>query len=78
VKVEEGHVWTKETPQAWYVRIDGHLMSLGFIKIVDDPNLYYKTVNGVSLILILYIDDLFLNGTESLIVECTYVFAYAF
>jgi hypothetical protein len=53
----------KKAPRAWYARIDGHLMSLGFSKIVVDPNLYYNTVNGEALILVLYVDDLFLTGT---------------
>jgi hypothetical protein len=53
----------KQAPRAWYARIDGHLMSLGFNKSVVDPNLYYKTVNGEALILVLYVDDLFLTGT---------------
>jgi hypothetical protein len=53
----------KQAPRAWYARIDGHLMNLGFNKSVVDPNLYYKTVNGEALILALYIDDLFLTGT---------------
>ena len=44
-------------------------MIFGFNKSVDEPNLYYKTVNGESLILVLYVDDLFLTDTESLIVE---------
>jgi hypothetical protein len=38
-------------------------MSLGFNKSVADPNLYYKIVNGEALILVLYVDDLFLTGT---------------
>jgi hypothetical protein len=53
----------KQAPRAWYARIDGHLMSLGFSKSVVDPNLYYKTVNGEALILVLYVDDLLLTGT---------------
>jgi hypothetical protein len=53
----------KQAPRAWYARIDGHLMSLGFSKSVVDPNLYYKTVNGEALILVLYVDYLFLTGT---------------
>jgi hypothetical protein len=60
------------------VRIDGHLMILGFNKSVFYPNLYYKTVNGESLILFLYVADLFLTNTESLIVECKYTLAYEF
>jgi hypothetical protein len=53
-------------------------MSLGFNKSVANPNLYYKIVNGESLILVLYIDDLFLTGTESLIVECKYALTSEF
>jgi hypothetical protein len=51
---------------------------LGFNKSVVDPSLYYKTVNGESLILVLYVDDLFLTSTESLIVECKYALASKF
>jgi hypothetical protein len=65
----------KQPPQAWYVRIDGHMMILGFNKSVSNPNIYYTTVNGESLILVLYVDDLFLIGTKSLIVECKYALA---
>ena len=35
-----------------------------------DPNLYYKVENGFPLILVLYVDDLFLTGDEKLIVGC--------
>jgi hypothetical protein len=51
---------------------------LGFSKSVVDPSLYYKTVNGESLILVLYVDDLFLTDTESLIVEYKYALASNF
>jgi hypothetical protein len=47
----------EHAPRAWYVRIDGYLMSLGFIKSVVDVNLYYKVENGESLIMIQYVDD---------------------
>jgi hypothetical protein len=60
----------KQAPRAWYEKIDGYLMSLGFNKSVADPNLYYNIVGGECLILVLYVDDLFLTGSESLIVEC--------
>jgi hypothetical protein len=51
---------------------------LGFNKSVVDPSLYYNIVNGESLILVLYVDDLFLTDTESLIVECKYALASKF
>jgi hypothetical protein len=55
----------KQAPRAWYVRIDGYLMILGFGKSVVDANLYYKVIDGESLILIPYINDLFLTEAES-------------
>ena len=37
-------VGLKQAPRAWYEKIDGYLMSLGFSKSVADPNLYYNIV----------------------------------
>jgi hypothetical protein len=51
---------------------------LGFSKSVVNSSLYYKTVNGESLILVLYVDDLFLTSTKSLIIECKYALASEF
>ena len=45
-------------------------MSLGFTKSDADPNLYYKVVNDEPLILVLYVDDLFLTENERLILWC--------
>ena len=44
-------------------------MSLGFTKSKADPNLYYKIVDGYRVILLLYLDDLFLTGEEKLILD---------
>jgi hypothetical protein len=44
-------------------------MILGFTKSKDDSNLYYKIVDGGTMILSLYVDDLFLTGDEKLISE---------
>jgi hypothetical protein len=60
----------KQAPRAWYARIDNYLMRLGFSKSHADPNLYYKVVNNAPVILLLYVDDLFLTGEESLIIQC--------
>jgi hypothetical protein len=45
-------------------------MSLGFAKSDANLNLYYKVVDCDLLILVLYVDDLFLMREERLIVEC--------
>jgi hypothetical protein len=60
----------KQAPRAWYEKMDGFLISLGFNKSVADPNLYYHIDGNECLILVLYVDNLFLTDSERLIVEC--------
>lgn len=54
----------KQAPKAWYARIDSYLMSLGFTKCNVNPNIYYKVEAGFPLILVLYVDDMFLVGGQ--------------
>ena len=44
-------------------------MSMGFDKSKVNPNLSYKVVEDVPVILLLYVDDLFLTGNEKQIME---------
>jgi hypothetical protein len=60
----------KKAPRDWYGRIDNFLTSLGFTKSKEDSNLYFKIMDNEPVILLLYVDDLFLTGEEKLIVEC--------
>jgi hypothetical protein len=68
----------KQVPRAWYGRIDNFPTSLGFTKSKADSNLYFKVVNGEPIILLLYVDDLFLTGEEKLITDCKKKFAAKF
>jgi hypothetical protein len=43
---------------------------MGSEKSDDDPKLYYIIRGGETLILILYVDDLFITGVEDFIAEC--------
>ena len=60
----------KQTPRVWYSQSDSYLQQIGFMKSDADPNLYYIVVNGELLILVLYVDDLFITGAASLIDGC--------
>jgi hypothetical protein len=60
----------KQAPRAWYARMDNYLTRLGFSKSHADPNLYYKVMNNSPVILLLYVDDLFITCEESLIIQC--------
>ena len=57
----------KQAPKSWYRRIDDFPMSLGFTESKEYSNLYYKVEDGGIVILVLYVDDLFLIGKEKLI-----------
>jgi hypothetical protein len=59
-----------KAPRAWYGRINFFLMRLGFTKRSVDSNLYFKVVDDDPIMLLLYVDDLFLIGVEKLISEC--------
>jgi hypothetical protein len=53
-------------------------MSLGFTKSKADSNLYFKIMNNELVILLLYVDDLFLTREENLIIECKKRFSSEF
>jgi hypothetical protein len=54
------------------------MMTLGFTKSSAYPNLYFKVEDGEPVILLLYVDDLFLIGVENLITECKRILATKF
>ena len=60
----------KQAPKAWYGRINGFLMSLGFTKSKADSNLYYKVDEDGILILLQYVYDLFFTREDKSIIEC--------
>ena len=45
-------------------------MKLGFTRSEANPNLYFKVENDKPLILVLYVDDLFLTSADPLIHKC--------
>ena len=54
----------KKALRSWYSRIDTYLQQMGFTKSDSDPNLYYIFVGDHLLILVLYVDDLFIIGAD--------------
>jgi len=69
-KLKKALYGLKQAPRAWYARIDSYLMKLGFTRSKANLNLYFKVEKDKPLILILYVDDLFLTGDDPLIHQC--------
>ena len=59
----------KQALRTWYGRIESFLSSLGFTKSKVESNLYYKVEDGNPMMLLLYVDDLFVIGTDGLIAD---------
>ena len=57
----------KQAPRASYSRINCYPVSMGFVKSEADSNLYFLLVGDDPLVLVLYMDDLFLTVSEKLI-----------
>ena len=70
LKLKKALYGFKQAPRACYAKIDSYLQSLGFSKSIVDSNLYIKVVKNQPLILVLYVDDMFLTGEEHLIARC--------
>ena len=56
-KLKKALYGLKQAPRAWYGRIDSFLTKV-------DPNLYFKVIEDEHVILLLYVDNLFLTGNE--------------
>lgn len=69
-KLKKALYGLKRAPRAWYERIDRQLTRLGFCKNDADSNLYFKVFNGEMLILVFYVDDVFVIGEDHLIHRC--------
>jgi len=59
----------KQAPRAWYSRIDEHLQNLGFAKSFSESTLLVKQNGANILIISLYVDDLFVTGNNTSLVE---------
>jgi hypothetical protein len=55
----------KQAPRAWYAKMDNFLIATGFSRCHSDPNVYTKKVGSHLIILVLYVDDLILTGSDS-------------
>jgi hypothetical protein len=55
----------KQTPRAWYAKMENSLISTRFSICHYDPNVYTKKVGNHIIILFLYFYDLILTGGDS-------------
>lgn len=59
----------RQAPRAWNNKLNQILMGLEFIKCKKEPSVYRKMVNGELLVVAVYVDDLFVTGTNKKIID---------
>jgi hypothetical protein len=55
----------KQAPRAWYAKMNKFILDIHFSRCHFDPNVYTKKVGSHIIILVLYIDDLILTGSDT-------------
>ncbi|XP_070667334.1 uncharacterized mitochondrial protein AtMg00810-like [Malus domestica] len=61
----------KQAPRAWNDRFTLFLPSLGFLSTYSDPSLFVKHVGKSVVILLLYVDDILITGSDSAAIDIT-------
>ncbi|CAL1413972.1 unnamed protein product [Linum trigynum] len=54
----------KQAPRAWFEKFHGTLVGLGYCQSLNDPSLFIKTTSRGIVILLLYVDDMIIAGSD--------------
>jgi hypothetical protein len=68
-KLQKSLYGLKQSPRAWYEKIDTVLKKLGLQRSTSDGNMYFMHKDGDTLILMLYVDDLFIIGSSDRLIS---------
>lgn len=55
----------KQAPRAWYDKLKTAVMGLGFRRSDFDFSLFFRNVDGVLLLILVYVDDILITGDSS-------------
>ena len=59
----------RQSPHTWYERIDLKLTKFNMIRNNYDSNMYYLNQQGNTVILMVYVDDLFIIGSSASLIS---------
>ncbi|CAA7031737.1 unnamed protein product [Microthlaspi erraticum] len=59
----------KQAPRAWFDTFSLYLIEFGFVCSKSDPSLFTYRKDGKSLVLLLYVDDMLLTGSDEELVQ---------
>jgi hypothetical protein len=59
----------RQSPRTWYERIDSNLTKFGMTCSNYDSNIYHLHKNGNIIILMIYVDDIFITGSSTIFIS---------
>ena len=59
----------RQAPRAWYEKFTTKLIELGFVVSTSDSSLFILANDSVKLYLLLYVDDIIITGTSSVVID---------
>lgn len=59
----------KQAPRAWFNRFSDFLLAFGFTCSIRDPSLFIYSRNGDIILLLLYVDDIALTGSNGVVIN---------
>ncbi|KAJ4767139.1 hypothetical protein LUZ62_077514 [Rhynchospora pubera] len=59
----------KQAPRAWFQKLSTSLTSLGFSSSKYDPSLFVSHQNGITLLILVYVDDIIITGNNHTAVQ---------
>ena len=77
-KLKKALFGLKQAPRTWYERMDKFMMSQGFTKNKSNSNFYFKVEGRIPLMIMFYVNDLFLTREDELIEESRRILAADF
>lgn len=64
MQASQGIIWIKQAPKAWFDKLHGVLLSLGFTSGKSDQSLFVKVNAHLRIYLIVYVDDILVTATD--------------
>jgi len=59
----------KQSPRAWNLHLNGHLLGMGFTKMISDTCIYLKRYDNMLCIIAIYVDDIVIAASNLTLVN---------
>ena len=63
-KLDKAIYGLKQAPRAWYSKLSSKLIELGFQASKSDTSLFIYSKHGVTLFMLIYVDDIIVTGNS--------------